>query len=112
MSDPSDRRTFARIPIDVPIFCEIAFPGQSPIATLLKDISRGGVQVALSPGSTTEDMTLGQQAVVIGLPAKIGIDPGGVASIVSWLSPERVGLRFNDPLPVSEEELDAIIADA
>ena len=108
----SERRTFARIPIDVPIFCEIVFPGQNSFLALLKDISRGGVQVALSPGSTTEDLALGQPARVIGLPAKIGIDPGGVPAIVSWLSPERVGLRFTEPLPVSESDLDSIIAEA
>ena len=107
----SERRTFARTPIDVPVFCEIAFPGQNIFTTLLKDISCGGVQVALSPGSTTESMTLGQPALVIDLPAKIGTDPGGIPSIVSWLSPERVGLRFDAPLPLTEEELEAIIAD-
>ena len=107
----NERRNFARTPIDVPVFCEIALPGQSIFPALLKDISCGGVQVALSPGSTTEDIVLGQPALVIGLPAKLGIDPGGIPSIVSWLSPERVGLRFDAPLPLSEEALGAIIAD-
>lgn len=108
MSD-ADRRIFLRIPIDIPVFCEINFDSGAKLTVLLKDISRGGLQVALSPGSRIESPVLGEMASISRLPPRIG--SGSIHSTITWQSPERLGLRFNEPLGLSDDELDAIMQD-
>lgn len=40
---------------------------------------------------------------------RICIDAPDVCGMVSWLSEERLGIRFPEPLPLSQEELEDII---
>jgi hypothetical protein len=75
------------------------------------DCGCGGIQAALPPGSA-EDLQdwLSHQIVVLGLPEAFRCDGSGHKGIVSWVSAERCGVRFESPLSISDAELHAILS--
>ena len=81
------------------------------IPALMVDLGCGGIQAALPPGSSENFHTwLSHRVVVLGLPEPIQCGGVGHKGTVSWVSAERCGVRFQSLLPISEEELCAIIS--
>ncbi len=104
-----ERRQFPRVPLDVTFFVEVSFDGRGEVSALLVDIGRGGLQLAFPPHMQGMEDILGCQAVVRGLPVRPGRGAGREFSgAVSWISPERFGIRFLDPIPLSDAEITAL----
>lgn len=103
-----ERRLHERICIDAPVFCEITIEGQK-VPVLLKDISKGGLQVEIGPGREFSKELLGSKISLTTLPDELSMRAPDVSGMVSWLSEERLGIRFPDALPLSQEELEDII---
>ena len=111
-SQCEERRIFLRVPLDAPSFVILRRDDGVEIPALMVDFGRGGIQAALSPGSSENFHTwLSHQVAVVGLPEPVQCDGLGYKGIISWVSAERCGVRFQPPLPdsVSDEELYAII---
>lgn len=104
----SERRLYERICIDAPVFCEITIKGEK-IPVLLKDMSKGGMQVEIGPGREFSKELLGQEIILSTLPDELTKCVSDVSGVVSWLSDERLGIRFPAPLSLSQEELEEII---
>jgi len=105
-----ERRIFPRVPLDAPCFVTLRRDDGVEVPALMVDFGRGGIQAALSPG-TSENFCawLSHQVAVLGLPEPLQCDGAGYKGIVNWVSAERCGVLFQPPLSVSDEELDTII---
>lgn len=103
-----ERRMHERICIDAPVVCEITIEGHK-IPVLLKDISKGGMQVEIGPGREFSKELLGCKIFISTLPDELSMRAPDVTGMVSWLSEERLGIRFPEALPISQEELEDII---
>lgn len=99
-----DRRSFPRVPLDAPHFVTLQRNG-GKADVMLVDLSRGGAQLALAPSENNLPYWLGEEALLLGLPPNIDKDGLGYRCVVSWLRPERCGVRFQPPLCMEEEEL-------
>ena len=108
-----ERRQFLRVPIDAPHFVSIAIDGGAATLTLLVDISRGGLQVAFPPNQAVEEeLFLGKAALIGQLPGSVELASGnaeGLRGVVSWVSPQRCGVRFEQALELGDEELAALL---
>ncbi len=103
-----ERRLHERICIDAPVVCEITIKGQK-VPVLLKDISKGGLQVEIGPGREFNKELLGLEISLTTLPDELAMRAPDVSGMVSWLSGERLGIRFPEALPLSHEELEDIV---
>ena len=108
-----ERREFLRVPIDAPHFISVIFDEGESIVTLLVDISRGGLQVAFPPHQPVgEEIFLGRTVRVTELPGSVeqaSGNVGGLSGTISWVSPQRCGVRFFSPLELGDEELAALV---
>ncbi len=75
---------------------------------MLIDCGRGGVQLAFSPAEESVSQLLNQELIVLNLPQGLGADPDGCPGVVSWVSLQRCGVRFDQMLFVTDEELRAV----
>ena len=108
-----ERRQFARVPIDEPHFVLIAVE-QGPSQTmLLVDLGRGGLQTVFPPGQDVEKKSLlGKTVTVSQLPAPVSQASGienSIKGTITWVSPQRCGIRFIAPLEIGDEELAALL---
>lgn len=104
----AERRLYERICLDAPVFCEIIM-GEERAPVLLKDISMGGIQVEKAPGKSIPRELLGQKVKVTTLPDELTRRIPKMEGTVSWMSAERLGIRFLNPLPLTQSELESII---
>ena len=105
-----ERRIYPRVPLDAPYFVSLRRSDGVEVPALMVDFGRGGIQAALPPGSSESFRDwLNYQVVVLGLPESAHYDSSGYRGYITWVSVERCGVRFQPPLAVSDEELDAII---
>lgn len=106
----SERRVYQRVPLDAPFFVTLRRSDGAEIPALMVDFGRGGVQVALPPGTPASFHSwLSCQVVVLGMPEPIECGRAGCKGMVSWVSAERCGVRFEPPLSLSEQELRNIV---
>jgi hypothetical protein len=113
MNGAPDRRQFVRVPLDAPYFVTLSFDGGITENTLLVDIGRGGLQVSFGPARAIRQETLLGSAVCVGaLPAalKLPLAEKDLPGIISWVSPQRCGVRFHTPLSLNETELAIALA--
>lgn len=103
-----ERRVYERIGVDAPVVCQIVV-GTWSTPVLLKDISRGGVQVEIGPGKVFDKSLLGQAVTFSTLADELTERVDGVLGVISWLSKERLGIRFDTPLSLTQAELQSII---
>ena len=102
-----DRRQYPRVPLDIPFFVEVTIEGGVPFSALLIDIGRGGLQLAFPLHQRRVNELLGCSVTVDGLPVQSEQEEilRNIPGIVSWVSPERFGIRFEDPVSLTEEDL-------
>ena len=79
--------------------------GGQQCAAMLIDCGRGGVQLALSLAEGTIRSLLGHELVVMNLPKGLSTDPDGCPGVVTWVSPQRCGVRFDQILSLTDEEV-------
>lgn len=106
--DMLERRSHERICVDAPVVCELVTQERG-IPVMLKDISRGGLQVEIGPGKNFSAALLGQDVRVCTLPDELNMLTTGVEGVVTWISPERLGMRFHTTLLMRSDELADII---
>lgn len=103
-----ERRNHPRVPLDTPLFAELGLTGGANMPVMLVDISRGGLQLALSLGTLDPNEILGIAVVVRSLPQTLDPSGDGIAGKITWLAPQRCGVRFTDVLELPDEQIDAI----
>ena len=75
---------------------------------MLVDCGRGGVQLAFSPAEGMLNSLLSQDLLLLNLPKGLGTDPDGCPGVVTWISPQRCGVRFEQALSLTDEELTSV----
>lgn len=103
-----ERRACPRVPLDAPFFVTICLENGQRSSAILVDCGRGGVHLAFSPAEGMMSSLLGQNLVITNLPKGLGTDPDGWPGVVTWVSPQRCGVRFNQLLSLTDEELKAV----
>ncbi|MDR1360550.1 MAG: PilZ domain-containing protein [Deltaproteobacteria bacterium] len=102
----SDRRKFARVPLDSPYFVNFRFHDGAAETALLADLGLGGLQLAFAPTRNIQrENFLGRSVSVDSLPIALPPEEQKLTGTVSWVSPQRCGVRFQTPLCLSETEL-------
>ena len=109
--DVRERRAYPRVPLDAPFFVTLRRDDGTEVPALVVDFGRGGLQVALPPGSAESfHAWLSHAVLLLGLPASIDAKEAGCPGIISWVSAERCGVRLAPALAVSDEKLLEIAA--
>ena len=103
-----ERRICSRVPLDAPFFVIARLADGQRYSAILVDCGRGGVQLAFSLAKGVISSLLGQKMVILDLPEGLGTDPDGCPGVVTWVSPQRCGVRFDQLLSLTEEEVTAI----
>ena len=97
-----ERRSFPRVPLDMPVFIRMRLPTGGEQKVLLVDISCGGMQVALSAQVNKHADLLGTPVLLFGLPAPLDTGTTGKGGSITWVSPQRCGIRFDEPVAPAE----------
>jgi len=80
-----DKRRHLRVPVNVPITCEVA--GQPPVAGVLVDVSVGGAFI-----NSGASPAFGAEIAIVGdLPGAPGVR---LPAIVRWSKPGGFGVQF------------------
>lgn len=104
-----ERRSYPRVPLDTPFFVTLKREkAHEELSAVLVDCSQGGVQLALPPSSEPLFDWLGLRVLILGLPSPMDPPRLGCSGSVSWVSEERCGIRFSQPLALSDEALIAL----
>jgi len=102
-SNPADRRQALRVPLDTPCLLTMMTDDGQGYATLLTDISTGGVQLAVTPGKSLK-MLANAQIALRELPEGLRILEGCRGKIV-WTTDRYCGVRLDAPLAATIDEL-------
>jgi hypothetical protein len=91
----------------------VAIDQGASMTMLLVDLGRGGMQTVFPPGETIEKkQLLGKSVTVSQLPAVVVQATGigdSVRGNITWVSPQRCGIRFACPLDIGDEELSSLL---
>ncbi len=105
-----ERRVYPRVPLDAPFFVTLRKSDGEETPSLMVDFGRGGVQLALPPGTPASfHFWLSHHVHVFGLPEAIACSREGCKGMITWVSAERCGVRFEIPLSLSDEEICLIL---
>lgn len=109
-SQSAERRIYTRVPLDAPFFVTLQRGDGPELPALLVDFGRGGLQLALPPGTSENFFGWLNQAVMISrLPDSIDGCCTNCCGFISWVSQERCGVRFEKPLTISDDALENIV---
>jgi hypothetical protein len=82
------------------------FDDESVEAAMLADLGLGGLQLAFAPARNIQrENFLGRTVSIEPLPSPLLKAGKELPGTISWVSPQRCGVRFQTPLCVSETEL-------
>ena len=104
-----ERRDYSRAPLDTPYFARLIIDENISTSALLIDVSRGGLQLGVSPEQVDTVRLLGKEVVVEDLPRGIDAEGQGFACHVTWVSSNRFGVRFVDILLPDSLDLPALL---
>ena len=95
-----ERRQAPRIPLDVPCLLAMVVNYAETYSAMAVDVSQGGVQLALSPGVSEEQITVGQPVTFKDVPGSLGHLLEGVHGRIAWVGVRCCGVKLNKPLPL------------
>ncbi len=100
-----ERRNSPRIPLDTPCLLTLLVNFEDERPAMAVDVSRGGVQLALSPSPQ-------QAAITPGLPVTLKDVPGplrdlleGTHGKIAWVGVRCCGIRLNKDLQINPSEV-------
>lgn len=105
-----ERRLFPRVPLDIPVFIRMRLKTGEEQKVLLVDVSCGGMQIALPAHGEGGSALLGKAVDLLDLPAALDAAPAGKGGSVTWVSPQRCGIRFDEPISLAEGDAMALFA--
>ncbi len=101
-----ERRRHPRVPLDTPYFAELVLADGGRFTVMLVDAGRGGLQLAF--GEQSPVGLLGFSVTLRNLPPVLDPEGRGISGKVTWLSPQRCGVRFSEVLDIPEDQLIAV----
>lgn len=105
-----ERRAHSRLLIDIPVLTGLKLANGRVLPAMLVDVSRGGIQLALSPETFNPEAILGNDAVITELPGELSMLVSNKCAFICWVSSQRCGLRFYTPLAEDEEYIKTLTA--
>ncbi len=103
-----ERRNHPRVPLDTPHFAELRFEGGGRLPVMLVDVGRGGLQLAVSLADQDPNALLGCEVILLDLPKPLDPAGHGLSGKITWLAPQRCGVRFTEFLALPDEQLAAL----
>ena len=96
-----DRRNSPRIPLDAPCLLTLFVSDKEEYPAMVVDVSRGGVQLALPPKSTVENLELGAQVMLKDVSAPLDGLLEKTEAELAWLGMSCCGVKLNKELPIA-----------
>ncbi len=106
-----ERRREPRVPLDCPVFATMQREGGAEIFCLLRDVSLKGAQVALPPGDTTTQVTLGEELIILDPPLQLNGVITNARAKVAWVQEEAFGVRFDNGMEIDQQLLEKLLSD-
>lgn len=100
-----DRRHSPRIPLDAPCLLTLLVNYEEEHAAMVVDVSRGGVQLALSSAPGLPSVTQGAPVTLKDLPEPLRGLLEGVHGKVAWVGARCCGVRLNKELPIGAADM-------
>ena len=96
-----ERRQAPRIPMDTPCLLTLILNYEVEHRAMAVDVSQGGVQLALSPGSGQEEIAPGMPVTLKDVSAPLSGVLEGAHGKIAWVGVRCCGVRLNRELPVN-----------
>ncbi|MCC8193107.1 MAG: PilZ domain-containing protein [Deltaproteobacteria bacterium] len=100
-----DRRHSPRIPLDAPCLLTLLVNYEEERPAMAVDVSRGGVQLALSAGSGFSELTPGVPVTLKNVPAPLDRLLEGVHGKIAWVGLRCCGVKLNKDLPIAPADI-------
>lgn len=101
-----EKRGHNRVPLDLPLFILLETEDRHELPVQLLDCSRGGVKLAFAPKdeSRTREM-LNRRVRLLHLPRAMDPVDSGRGGMIAWTCAGRCGVRFDEPLMLTDGEI-------
>ena len=103
-----ERRVSPRVPLDAPFFVTVCLESGERHSAMLVDCGRGGAQLAFSLAEGLLASLISQKLMILNLPKGLRIYRDSCSGVVTWVSPQRCGVRFDHLLPLTDDEVMAV----
>lgn len=100
-----DRRNSPRIPLDAPCLLTLLVNYEEEYPAMAVDVSRGGVQLALSPTPGLPEVAPGMPVTIKNAPAPLDALLEGVHGKIAWVGVRCCGIRLNKELPIDSADI-------
>ena len=106
VGDPmDDRRTAPRIPLDAPCLLTLTVDYEEETFAMVVDVSRGGIQLALPPGSKPVQLTIGQPVTLKDVSAPLDLLLEDAHGKIAWIGANCCGVKLNKELPIAQADV-------
>ncbi|SBW00077.1 putative PilZ domain protein [uncultured delta proteobacterium] len=100
-----DRRNSPRIPLDAPCLLTLLVNYEEEHHAMVVDVSRGGVQLALSPGPGLSEVAPGMPVTLQNVPAPLNALLEGIHGKVAWVGVRCCGVKLNKELAIDSADI-------
>lgn len=100
-----DRRASPRIPLDIPCLVALVVNYTTQCPVMIVDISRGGVQLALSPGMSGDDIAVGVPVTLRDVPGPLNDLLEGISGKIAWIGVRCCGVRLDKELSIDASDV-------
>lgn len=101
-----EKRSHNRVPLDIPLFILLQTEEALELPVQLLDCSRGGVRLAFAPKDEKRSREmLNSRVRLMHLPKSMDPIDLGRSGLVAWTSSGRCGVRFDNPLQLTDGEI-------
>lgn len=100
-----ERRHAARIPLDTPCLLTLLINYDKTHAAMLVDVSRSGVQLALSPNPAVEALEPGVPVTLKDVPAPLDDLLENVHGKIAWVGERCCGIKLNKELSLNLSDI-------
>ena len=100
-----ERRDNQRIPLDMPCLLTLMVNGSGAYSAMAVDVSAGGVQIALSPGTSEDAVAVGGNVVLRDALPPFASMLDGATGTIAWVGRRCCGVRLDKSLELAPSEL-------
>lgn len=101
-----EKRDYQRVPLDIPLFVTLKTADNRELPVQLLNCSRGGVQLVFAPKDENYSLEMLNSFVsLLHLPRPMDPTAAGRVGRVAWVASGRCGVRFDEPLLITEGEI-------
>lgn len=100
-----DRRDSPRIPLDAPCLLTMVVNYSGSVHAMALDVSQGGMQLALAPGTDEKSLTPGTPVTLRDISPPFDRLLDDAHGKIAWVGVRCCGVRFNRKLPLAADDV-------